>query len=451
MRGAMRFLCFLNVFSLSIILCSWVALMSLHGTRAFQQVETSTMELDYARSLRHHLIEQGAELDALEGRESNFGGRGVFASRSIAKDEMVFRLPKTLLIRSNQVCEDPFFVRAQLCKGREQTDGHILLAYFLLYHEWLGSKSPHHLYIATLPSRVPINALTLTIEDIGLLNGTYSHDPLVEFRRHFLLACKASVDWLDEWKKGDHGDVVIPDSFTDEEKVTWAFSITISRSWGSKNDVIMAPFIDFINTKPETPVIMGMSNPNDTYIYIPATRDIAAGEEIFLQYFDPSIRTVQESVATYGFLERSLSTPVFFSLQINESDPLRLIKVQKLNETNCLERILFREVPELGVSKFVQCARIGCARAADAGSLVLTPFPLDPINMDNELCAVRMVLKSMQNVLDAFPQNIAEDRRILREDPLSIRQRVLVELRMWEKKVFINAIDILRNYWNAYI
>ena len=182
--------------------------------------------------------------------------------------------------------------------------------------------------------------------------------------------------------------------------------------------------------------------------------DVAAGEEIFLNYGQKSN---SQLFLTYGFTleEENDAWHGVLSTNINSWPLGPLLGPTLFSEIYTPDEVgqLSREV-SLRSNSFPQFV----ASLLRAHSLQFSDVTLEglsrlkngqAVSLKNEAKALRLLMLQCARELSAYPTTIDEDAELLKQENLSDRHRMAVQIRLGEKKALRGLMGNVNNMWNA--
>lgn len=240
---------------------------------------------DLSAELFEWALGLGANLDHLECRSDNFGGRGLYAcsDRTIASGDVLATLPRSLRIGQNHA-------RRKLGLAKDTAD---LSALSLMI---LDAMAKSEIYARCLPQQCP-NAVFMSPQDQAYWTGCgEEYKKAISKIRDQAHAC---VQYIEDCVLKNCSDQSVPAvSIRDDSAIWWAIAMVQSRThgFGSNKSRWMTPIFDFCNHS-ATPNCR-LEGDAEGNLMLKANHDIERGEEITIDYQVPDDSKL---VATYGF------------------------------------------------------------------------------------------------------------------------------------------------------
>lgn len=244
------------------------------------------MRMEPTAAFEAWLAEGGARWDGVRiGATST--GRGVRARRPIAAGEVLVRVPRRLLVTTEQV-ERTAIGRAIELAGVELSGSHALHAAWLAVED-ADPRSRWQPYLAMLPRDQRAFPIHATPEERALLDGTIAGALVDDLRTAVVLDHVALQAHLPAF------------AAISRDALTWARLIAGSRLFSATIDdedtAVLAPFADLLDHARAAGATWSF-DPEGRAFVITAVRDLAAGEEVCVHYGDKSNARL---LVQYGF------------------------------------------------------------------------------------------------------------------------------------------------------
>lgn len=272
--------------------------------------------------LRRHLDANDVLVDGIVAMDSAVGDRGLFASRQLAPEQTVLRIPNSMLITGESARSSPVVtqiaesVRKSNLKERlpdVETDVAAITLYLLL-EQAKGEGSDLHTWFRTLPDRF-VTPLTADEDDVHeMLTGSPVLYMVMRLREELR-------EMYDLWVV-PFGIEAHPDSFPADvctfERFMYVHSVCDSRSFLIDGVSVLAPFADMANHR-----TYGSSDVNlRVRGFRMADRPDELGMEMYVSSLEP-VKAGEELCISYGTLSSGqLLTHYGFVLPDNPADCL---------------------------------------------------------------------------------------------------------------------------------
>ena len=253
-------------------------------------------------------------------RMTDYGIKGLFATRDLKQGHLIIDAPMESLIPENLESDDPIIQKAQKILSDNRLLG------VILYQEAKRNNSKFAPYLNSLPTDFLTFALFLQPKELELINNTITYDLVDQHRRSIGNSYTQIISAIPEL------------NFTKEEYFLY-FAHALSRCLGiminNRKVHTMVPVFDMMNAhSPERPdrhmVRTYFTTQGGPRIHVRTTKAIRAGEEIYNMY-DPRF-TNTDYLIDYGFVFPELNTVklkfVFDYLEIdwNKNEKIAILR-----------------------------------------------------------------------------------------------------------------------------
>ncbi|XP_002983944.2 fructose-bisphosphate aldolase-lysine N-methyltransferase, chloroplastic [Selaginella moellendorffii] len=392
-----------------------------------------------ARDLLEWMASKGvAEPGGVEVRRGELG-LGLFAKRSVSKNQEVVSIPKTLWMDADTVRRSEI---GECCEGLRPW---IAVALYLL-HEKAKPHSDWSAYIRVLP-RTLDSPLFWSEEELAELKGTQ------------LLS---SMNGFKEFLKREYDKVMTevieprPDVFDRSlytlEAFTWAFGILRSRTFPPLigDNLALVPLADFVNHG------FGLTNEDPGWkvksagvfarqetLTLQAAANCAEKQEVLIQY---GKKKGNAQLATdYGFVdsdEKNNRDSFTLTLQVSLSerfadDKVDIAQMAGLDSTAYFNLYRNQGPPEDMIAYLRLIALFGSDSfllEALFRNTVWDHLRL-PISRENEEAICEAMIEGCRATLREYSSTIDEDTMLLNSSELSTRKKMAVVVRLGEKRI----------------
>lgn len=265
-------------------------------------------------------------------RPSDLGGYGGFAAEPIGRDEVLFRIPRSMCVTHDDALSDMYSGEYYgVIKDRGVKDwGLILLAGWLAEERMLSEDSrkagseiytKHKAYTDSVPwgpgEFGQDHVLYWTDEEVDRrLGGSRAHDDAVLIRRTADGAARMVGEFALPVLMGNRVDLELEDTSLDTLQRDWAdtvraaMAICLSRSFGEEVEADGGRVVSEVCLLPLIDVLQHSDEPNtrlesyDDSILVLAARDVDRNEELFHRYREEDGRAMpgHRWFTRYGFV-----------------------------------------------------------------------------------------------------------------------------------------------------
>ncbi|KNC46281.1 uncharacterized protein AMSG_02734 [Thecamonas trahens ATCC 50062] len=255
---------------------------------------------------------------------------------------------------------------------------------------------------------------------------------------------------------------LFPPASLEPHDVEWAYYLAHSRSWTTPSgELVLVPLMDMLHRTVNGSVEASVSKSGR--IVLTATRDLAPGEEVFLNAAPAS---AAELFALHGpsLGGHALPDVAFLGLNYNpvddNADNVFAATIDALlANAKCFTpdavADLFYVGDELPLS-FLACMRLALltvddyARISAREAATGESWPTDErFSADNDLAVFATIRASLTSSLDDYPTTIAEDNAALAELDSASTAAAIISLRKAEKQLFVSALSAVDRAWHA--
>ncbi|PRW56824.1 ribulose-1,5 bisphosphate carboxylase oxygenase large subunit N- chloroplastic [Chlorella sorokiniana] len=394
-------------------------------------------------ALRAWLEQRGLPPQQLAAVVVPGAGRGLAATKPIAKGEALLRLPLELVLTpaaaQQRSCLRPLLEEAEAA-GRPLPAWSVL-ALFLAEAHAAGATGDWWPYLRLLPEQTGC-VLEWSEAEVGWLRGSQLHEAALEIRA----AADASWQEMQPLLAAAAQRGLAPPGAFDRASLQSAFAMLLSRlvrlaslggnsgsssrgsgsgsgsgssssSGGSgpaepPGTEALLPFADLLNHGPSCTSHLDWSA-QDAAVVLRADRKYKAGEEVLVSYGD---KTGGELLLSYGFAPPPATNPhdgVKLRLSLRQDDPVRDWKAAALARHGFAPSQLFPLRMQAAPWELMHYAGMCVAEvgsAADADSLAERLFRQDDFPRELQPVALEAVIRACQAAQQAYPSSLDADR-----------------------------------------
>jgi histone-lysine N-methyltransferase SETD3 len=361
----------------------------------------------------------------------------VRARIDITEGQEVLRIPRTHLITPELARQSDIGRRlaAQAGPDHDDFDDFLYLSSWLLQEKHRGEDSFWKPFVDTQPQAYPHLPLFFGEHERALLQGSQL-PPRVELQAQSLQREYAELC------------LKVPgyERFTFDEFV-WARLSCDSRLFalktGGLQGMCMAPLADMFNHR-EPPDVLWSSSPDGQCFLMTARRAVVAGAQVHTSYGGKSNDLL---LRHFGFMTDDLThDEVHFSLDLKALADVKQRLFSPAPGEDCPPVRLSRVYEHPANRSLFSLLRIACSTPEEFQEAAQRPGlqGLEPLSVTSEEEVLRTVGAACEERLAAFPQSLAEDERLLREERLSPNARNCVRFRRAEKQLLQDYLDMTR-------
>ena len=433
-------------------------LLELQQGRSRAEVVAGQTDDDSFVAFRTWLESLGADLGACELRPcGDDAGNGLVAAAPISQGAVLASIPEQAYM-STETCKAASI--GEFCSKDQLVSlmPNVALALHLLT-ELHARDSPWKAYIRVLPRTYSV-PLYWKNDELQMLKGSPAFLEALNLHRHVARQYAYFHRALrDKTLAASFGFPAGRFTFADYR---WAVATVQSRQnrvpvrpaqnaaaaavqpvW----TLALVPWWDMINH--ERGQATTEADPNARLLRCTASRDYAAGEQVFMHYGD---RSNAEFVVHQGFFAgEHENDEVSVRLGVAQADVLHAKKAELLSALSLPVKGDFfvyasGEIdPQLRA--FVRIVHMDSATLTahlqDPARCASLGAPEGIVSSENETAAINFLRVRISLLLKVYPTSAEDDRQILEEDAETYAEKLAVRLRMSEKKILARALESL--------
>ncbi|XP_015176838.1 PREDICTED: histone-lysine N-methyltransferase setd3 isoform X1 [Polistes dominula] len=372
---------------------------------------------------------------------------GLKAERDFIENELILEIPRKLIFSTQTAAPElESFQRDPLIQQMPQ----VALAIALLIEKY-KENSKWKPYIDILPTRYN-TVLYMNLTEMSKLKGTLTLETALRQVRNIT---RQYTYFYRVFQNGnDAVSNMLKDMFAYDDYI-WAVSTVMTRQNlipsedGSSMIHALIPMWDMCNHE-EGKITTGFNTTSDCCECY-AMRNFKKGEQIFISY---GSRTNSDFLVHSGFVcLENKKDGVRIPLGISASDPLRNERIELLDKLGLpvTGKFLLEAGTEPISDSLLAFLRVFNMRKADLTRWLKSDKVTDLKHVDCALDTIveenvmKFLLDRLKLLLAKYPSTLEEDLEKL-NTRLPKRQRLIVQLRVSEMKILLNALDYVKQW-----
>eukprot|EP00808_Paulinella_micropora_P031627 g5082.t1 len=353
--------------------------------------------------------------------------RGVHARRRLEKDELILSVPLPLIITTEVAKESDIGQRIKN-SGCQLYSDHSWLAAFLLQEKY-NATSKWRPYLDILPVHYRNMPLFFDDEELGWLKGSFTTKMISDRKFSLRLEYDNICKYVPEFSQYHHLDF----SWARVAVITRVFGFEVA---GEKTEGLVA-MADMLNHKRPNETAWTFDDSMNAFT-ITTTKRLLKSSQIFDSY---GRKCNSRFFVNYGFaLDFNEDNQVAIFVSLDKDDPRYALKSKLLGRESANQKRRFQiafEHKERCTKKCMSFLRICHATLEDLTAISDLPSTsiIDPLNPANEYKVMESVAEACKEVLAGFDTSLEEDRKLLKQDDLTMNIRACVVMRLGEKEI----------------
>ncbi|PKU70628.1 ribulose-1,5 bisphosphate carboxylase/oxygenase large subunit N-methyltransferase, chloroplastic isoform X1 [Dendrobium catenatum] len=401
----------------------------------------------------------GLEISSVLAIGTSSYGRSLFASKPIEDGDCILKIPYTVHLTPDKILPE---VESLIV---DDVGTISRLAVVLLAEQKLGKNSDWFPYLNNLPHAVNMhNTIFWAPEELNMIQQSSIYHETVNLKSSLAREFSALKPVLQHFPS-IFGDIRLDDFMH-------AYTLVISRAWGTSNCISLVPFADFLNHDGASEAVL-LNDDGKEISEVIADRNYSVGEEVLIRYGKFSNSTL---MLDYGFtLPHNINDQVQIFMDVPLYDPLYKMKMELLHkhlklpiaEENCFSSsgcsFIMKEVKSsdrkgkgippalrafariLTVSTCEELTSLATEASQSDGRLARRPLK----NTSNEIQAHCILLSKFEDMIkcrDAVIKVLESSNVPYCGTQLSVRRQMAIDLLKGEIRVLQSASSWIANY-----
>ncbi|KAG0462310.1 hypothetical protein HPP92_020786 [Vanilla planifolia] len=251
------------------------------------------------------------EISSVLAIGSSHYGRSLFASQCIECGECILKIPHSVHLTPDKI------LPAVLSLVADDIEPISRLAVVVLAEQKLGMDSEWFPYINSLPRISDMhNTVFWTQDELKMIKLSPVYEKTIQLKSFLAKEFSALKPALQNFPS-IFGDVKL-------KRFVHAYSLVVSRAWGTSEGVSLVPFADFLNHDRASESVL-LSDEDKGFSEVIADRNYAIGDEILIRYGNFSNSTL---MLNFGFtLQDNIHDQVEITMDVPLQDPLHSMKM----------------------------------------------------------------------------------------------------------------------------
>ena len=386
------------------------------------------------------------------------GYRGAVAAHKLEKGTPFLQIPSDLLLSDN-IVDNEF---AESTMANEALQVWERLGYNLISERARGETSKWSMYIQTLPKEA-VSTLSIKAEQIAQeLHGT-------QVRDLFSASWEQYRNFSDTLCSFAHKHIALLPSHLNKadfnrEACDWGVSMSRSRAFyiaelGTTN---LVPFADMCNHR-QGAMQLYYNSTSETAGFTTEQR-FDEGQEVVIAYGDAEV--AEASASQYGFVQPEGGVALSYTDEELFGDPdaapldpnsIEAFRNELAGQSGCMSLWEAAGESTLGPTRFrlldaiIACERMFNAPDEDeALQFIMDTQGTSMVSPSLEATALRRVHRFLTRRLESHPTTIEDDEALLAGSSVAPSRRLLVELRLHEKRFIMEyLVELKEKRWNT--
>lgn len=394
------------------------------------------------------LHDGGAVLNKIKVRYHSADYRSVHARVRLRRHELLLQVPKHLIITLETAKQTPIGAKIEATKPKLLSPKHCMMTACIL-QEMHDAESKWKPFIDMLPQSTANFPIFFTQEELSWLEGS----PFLAHVKNKIkdIAC----DYMGIVEKVPEFSRFALQEFS-HVRMLVSSRIFATYQDGAHTDSLV-PLADMFNYGP--PQVAWEYREDSKAFFVESVESVARGTELYEAY---GCKCNSRYFLNYGFvLENNDRNEIPIKLDLNMDDPLYSVKAklmdnkprkiirlpvelntQSVDDFFAYLRLIEYEGNPMNLYKFAfKSSHKAYSYSYDFYEFFNMPH-VPPISAKNEAAVLHRVVDMCTELLGKYPSTYEEDVEMLKGSEMTSNQRNCVVMRMGEKRILLNLIDL---------